>query len=93
MQKRPTFRAKEEFREMMYTKIQEAAVVPGEPVGQYQSLKGLGNDIEFTFCWQKRVPEVLGLTKNLYWFLDFSDVSLMSCSSCHFPSGYGENIL
>ncbi len=38
MQKRPTFRAKEEFREMMYTKIQEAAVVPGEPVGQYQSI-------------------------------------------------------
>jgi hypothetical protein len=37
MQKRPTFRAKEEFREMMYTKIQEAAAVPGEPVGQYLS--------------------------------------------------------
>jgi hypothetical protein len=37
-----------------------------------------GQEIESNFF--------LGLTKNLHWFLDVKDVSLMSYCSCHFPS-------
>jgi len=43
-------------------------------------LKGLGHEIEFNI-------NVLGVNRNLHWFLKFSKAPKMRCRHCRFPRG------
>jgi hypothetical protein len=48
-------------------------------------LKGLAHEKELNFLTKKLI--VLGLNKDLYWFLNFKDEFLMSYCISHFPHG------
>ncbi len=52
------------------------------------TLKGLSHQIELN-----SFEKMDSLAKNLYWFLNSEDKSLMRCRHCNFPRGKGETIL
>jgi hypothetical protein len=55
-------------------------------------IKGTGSrDIYKSNVWTKMNSSIEN--KNLSWFLNFQSAPLMRCRRCHFPHGFGENVL